>query len=224
MTNQNDEQFEKAMAERLRSAFDSLKASDELADKIRSQSAGKGTGQRRFSKKLWQITAVAAAVLFIVLPLSFHLASIPTAIATKAQMVELHLSNHSDSAEFFTDADPVRLAEFFKEKLGFNPAMPAVGNGIALRGCCVAHFKGPIVGSYGVETPEGFVSIVVVDEVPRAIGMTKMKADPDDSQVFWKSSYSNCRMAATVIGEYTYCAVGLIEEDALKQMLEKLLP
>ena len=182
MTNQNDEQFEKAMADRLRSAFDSVKASDELAAKIRSQSAG----QRRFSKKLWQITAAAAAILFIILPLSFHLTSVPTATATKAQMAELHLSNHSDNAEFFTEADPVKLAEFFKEKLGFNPAMPAVGNGIALRGCCVAHFKGPIVGSYGVETPEGFVSIIVVDEVPRAIGMTKMQAGSDDSQIFWR--------------------------------------
>ena len=224
MTNQNDEQFEKAMGDRLRSAFDSVKASDELAAKIRSQSAGQGTGQKRFNKKLWRITAAAAAILFVILPLSFHLASIPTATATKAQMAELHLNNHSDKPEFFTDADPVKLAEFFKEKLGFNPAMPEVGNGIALRGCCVAHFKGPIVGSYGVETPEGFVSIVVVDEAPQAIGMRKIKADSDDSQVFWRSSYSNCSMAATVIGKYTYCAVGLIEEDALKQMLEKLLP
>ena len=219
MTNQNDEQFEKTMGERLRSAFDSVKASDELAAKIRSQSAG----QRRSSKKLWQITVAAAAILFVVLPLSFHLASMPTATATKAQMAELHLGNHSDNVEFFADADPVKLAEFFKEKLGFNPAMPAVGNGIALRGCCIAHFKGPIVGSYGVETPEGFVSIVVVDETPPAIGMTKIPAGPDDSQIFWRSSYSNCSMTATIIGEYTYCAVGLIEGDALKQMLEKLV-
>jgi hypothetical protein len=64
----------------------------------------------------------------------------------------------------------------------------------------------------------------VVDETPRAIGMTKIQPSSDDSQIFWRSSYSNCGMAATTIGGYTYCAVGLIEEDALKQMLERLLP
>jgi hypothetical protein len=216
MTNPNDEQFEKAITERLRSAFDSVKASDALAEKIRSQN----TSQKPFSKKLWPVMAAAAAILFIILPLSFHLASTSTATATKAQLAELHLDNHSDNADFFTEADPVRLAEFFKEKLGFNPILPAVGNGIALRGCCVAHFNGPIVGSYGVETPEGFVSIVVVDETPSAIGMRKMAKDSK----FWKTSYSNCSMVSTTIGGYTYCAVGLISEDALKQMLTKLLP
>lgn len=212
MTNPNDGQFEKAIAERLRSAFNSVKASDTLAEKIRRQN--------RFSKKLWPVMATAAAVLFIILPLSFHMALISTATATKAQLAEIHLNNHSDNAEFFTEADPVKLAEFFKEKLGFNPILPAIGNGIALRGCCVAHFEGPIVGSYGVETPAGFVSIVVVDETPSAIGMRKMVKESE----FWKASYSNCSMVATTIGEYTYCAVGLISEDALVQMLTKLLP
>ena len=53
MTNPNDEQFEKAIAERLRSAFDSVEASDELAERIRRQN----TVQRRFSKKLckWNV-------------------------------------------------------------------------------------------------------------------------------------------------------------------------
>ena len=164
---QENEQFEKALGKRLTSAFDGVAASDKLVRKIGAQSESK----RRLNIKLWPMLTAAAAIFFVVLPLSFHLVKTRSVVATKAQLVEIHLENDAGNRQFFTDSDPVKMAEFFKDKLGFSPAAICTGNGVSLRGCCLAHFKGQIVGSYGVETPEGFVSIIIVDETPRSTSL-----------------------------------------------------
>ena len=130
------------------------------------------------------------------------------------------MENDSNNRQYFTDSDPEKMAKFFKEKLGFTPAALCTGNGVAIRGCCVAHFRGKIAGSYGVETPDGFVSIIVVDESPRSIGMTRV-AGKDG---YWRSSYSNCSMVAVERNGYTYSAVGLVGEEPLLKMLGRLLP
>lgn len=216
MSRKMDEQFEKAMGQRLRSAFGSIGADDELVQKINVQSLHK----KGLNIKLRPWLTVAAAIFFVILPLSFHLVKTRSVIANNAGLVEIHLENHEGNREFFTDSDPVKMAEFFKEKLGFSPVGLRTSNGVALRGCCTAHFRGKIVGSYGVETPDGFVSIVVVDETPGSIGMTAIA----EKSGYWRASYSNCKMVAVRRNGYTYCAVGLVPEQSLEELLGRLMP
>ena len=45
------------------------------------------------------------------------------------------------------ESDPENLARYFKEQLGYDPRLPKLKNGLNLRGCCLDHFKGDVVGS-----------------------------------------------------------------------------
>jgi hypothetical protein len=139
----------------------------------------------------------------------------------------IHQQNLGSHREFYNDADPEKVAEYFKDKLGFAPAFPCTGQGMAIRGCCIAHFKGQIVGSYVVDTPKGIISIIVVTDTPRQMGMTSMSEKAGYNQNLWKSSYAQCNMVTVRLGGYSYCAIGEISKishEYLRDLFSRLLP
>ncbi len=227
-----------AIAARLRSAFASVKADDGLADRIRCQikqnseiadsaKSIQHTWTTRLHHKLWPALATAAAILIVLVPLSLFFSLPSAAKAAQAELVMIHQQNLGPHREFYRDADPEKLAEYFKDKLGFTPAFPCTGQGMAIRGCCVAHFKGQIVGSYVVDTPKGVISIIIVTDTPRQIGMTHMPEKTGYEQSLWKSSYAQCNMVTVRLGDYSYCAIGGISKIShkyLKDLLNRLLP
>ena len=93
---------------------------------------------------------------------------------------------------------------------------------MALRGCCVAHFRGEVVGSYVVETPQGVMSIVVVTDRPQSLGMGQKFQHGKNT--FWKSSFAKCSMVTVRLGDYSYCAVGEISHKYLTELLDRLMP
>jgi hypothetical protein len=223
----------KAIAERLRSAFGSVQASPDLAGRIR-QKLDPGTAAatadqiaqhvstRHRRRKVWPGLAAAAAILIVLIPLSIYLGSPSAAKAAQAELVKIHNHNLSPDHEFYSEAEPEKLAEYFKNKLGFNPRLPELGHGMALRGCCVKHFRGEVVGSYVVDTPQGVMSVVVVTDKPESLGITgKFEKG---GQTFWKSSFAKCDMVSVRIGDYSYCAVGEISHDYLTELLGRLIP
>ena len=225
----------RAIAQRLRSAFNSVEPSADLADRIRSQFnlAGqssqftKSAHPARWHKRIWPPLAAAAAILVIAVPLGLYFTSASQVKAAQAELVKIHRHNLSPDREFYNNADPEKLAEYFKDKLGFTPAFLCTGQGMAIRGCCVAHFKGRIVGSYVVDTPGGIISVIVVTDTPKAIGMTLMPEEKGDEQIYWKSSYAQCNMVTVRLDSYSYCAIGEISETSyvyLKNLLSRLLP
>jgi len=218
----------RALAERLNLAFTSIKPDSDLADRIRDQLDPTVPSARRESvgiiKTLWPILATAAAILIVAVPLSLYFAAPSTAGAAQEQLVNIHKHNIQQANEFYTEADPEKLAQYFKEKLGFSPALPCVGQGMEMLGCCVAHFKGRVVGSYVVDTPKGPVSVIVVTDTPKTIGMTRMARKAGDKQKFWKGSFAKCKMVTVRLGDYSYCAVGEISHDQLREFLSRLLP
>ena len=221
-----------ALARRLRSAFVSIKAGEVLAGRIRQQlnvgsMPAENTGSRRllsirFHWRDWSAVAAVAAVLIIAIVFVFQVAIPPAAMAAKAALVKIHEHNLSEKHEFYSEADPEKLAEYFKNKLGFSPSMPRLEQGMALRGCCVVHFRGQIVGSYVVETPEGVMSIVVVTDRPESLGMGQKFQHGE--YTFWKSSFAKCDMVSVRLGDYTYCAVGEISHKYLTELLSRLMP
>ena len=219
----------KAIANRMRNAFASVKPNKQLANNIRMQLTNKTElKQPQFVKRLLNVhfrkiawPAAAAAVLVMAVILGLYVVSPPPAMA---ELVKIH--NHNLSAdhdhEFFSEADPEKLAEYFKSKLGFSPSMPTTDQGMALRGCCVRHFRGKVVGSYVVDTPQGIMSVIVVTDKPETLGM----GDKFEHQgrVFWKSSFARCDMVTVRLGDYSYCAVGEISHEYLTKLLSRLMP
>ena len=173
----------------------------------------------RFLRIAW---SAAAAVMVIATILGIYVLSPPSAMAARAELVKIHEHNLSADHEFHSEANPEKLAEYFKSKLGFSPSMPVSSQGMAIRGCCVRHFRGRIVGSYVVDTPQGVISVIVVTDKPQSLGM----GDKFERQgrVFWRSSFAMCDMVTVRLGDYSYCAVGEISHKYLTELLTCLMP
>ncbi|MHC4431459.1 MAG: anti-sigma factor family protein [Planctomycetota bacterium] len=224
----------RAIAERLRSAFGSVRAGSDLADRI-SQKLGTATGAvasdrpakrvllDRHRRPLWPALAAAAVTMIVLVPLSMYFGTSSTAKAAQAELVGIHKENLGPDRVFFSDAEPEKLAEYFKSELGFGPAFPCTGQGMAIRGCCVAHFRDRIVGSYVVDTPEGVISIIVVTDTPKSLGMRRMSERTRSGQTCWKASFARCRMVTVRLGDYSYCAVGEISHKYLLELISRLL-
>lgn len=219
-----------AIAARLRSAFSSTRAGADLAERIRCRINAtpevtmtvQRTWLKRRSRQLWPVLAAAAAILIVLVPLSLYFGAPPAARAAQAELVKIHEHNLSPDHEFYSEAEPEKLSEYFKSKLGFNLRLPEPGRGMALRGCCVRRFRGQVVGSYVVDTPEGVMSVVVVTDKPESLGIKgKFKKE---QHTYWKSSFAKCDMVSVRIGDYSYCAVGEISHESLTELLSRLLP
>jgi len=223
----------KAIAERLRSAFGSVQAGPDLADRIRSRLNTGATAVRadrpakrvllmHHRRQMWPKVAAAAAILIVLAPLSMYLGSPSAARAAQAELVKIHNHNLSPDHEFYSEAEPEKLADYFKNKLGFNPRLPELGHGMALRGCCVKHFRGEVVGSYVVDTPQGVMSVIVVTDKPESLGI--VGEFKKGEQTYWKSSFAKCDVVSVRIGDYSYCAVGEISHEYLTDLLSRLVP
>jgi hypothetical protein len=223
-------QEKRALANRLRSAFGNVKPAEELIQNIRRQiniaasakSAGKSMFNLHLNWRAWTAAVSSVAAVLVLVSMIVYLSAPSQAAAAQAELVKIHQNNLSGNHEFHSEADPEKLAAYFKEKLGFNPRLPEPDQGLALIGCCVRHFQGQIVGSYVVDTSEGVMSVVIVTDTPESLGIaSKFKYG---EYTFWKSVFAKCDMVSVRIGDYTYCAVGEISYEYLTDLLSKLLP
>lgn len=220
-----------AISGRVKRAFSSIEPDEELAEAIRrklsAQSLSNGDAKLRHRVHAhWRgwvkVVCGAAAAVFVVVPVLFYLMTPSPAVAGQAELVRIHKENLSVHHEFHSESDPEKLAEYFKDRLGFNLYMPVPDSGMALRGCCVRRFRGQIVGSYVVDTPRGVMSVVVVTDPPESFGMEGRFER--EGYVYWKSSFAKSNMVTVRIGDYSYCAVGEISHEYLTDLLSRLLP
>jgi hypothetical protein len=218
-----------ALATRLRNAFAGVAPSKDLAQKIQCQYASNSQNKTEPSKlrsvnlphhwKRWATTlASVAAILTVALILRVTLLATPA----YADLVEIHQHNLIQGSDYVPQTDPNILAAHFQEALGFNPRIPELNHGLALRGCCIKHFKGRVVGSYVVDTPQGIISIVAVQDTPEAMGMKTQSQV--NGHTTYHSQFAKCDMIALRIENYTYCAIGEVSPDYLQTLLEKLIP
>lgn len=220
----------RALKSHLQSAFANIKASEELAGKIRKQlntQMAKAHGSPHSSMRRFAWSASAAAAILLIITIGTLTLRPSAAEAARAELFDIHTSNvageHNVAGnhEFHTTSDPAELAEYFKEKLGFTPNLPEPGKGMSLRGCCVRHFKDQVVGSYVVDTPQGVMSIVVVADTPESMGMVAGKISKE--RTFYEGDFAQSNMVAIRMGQFSYCAVGEISHDYLIELLSKLL-
>jgi len=221
----------RAVRARLQSAFASVHAGEGLAERLRGamkkglsavplRASPRPSRVHHLSRRAWATLAAAAAVLILATPAILYLTTPSPAAAAQAELVHIHKENLSAEHGFYADAEPAKLAEYLKTQLGFEPATPRLGQGMAMRGCCVAHFKGQAVGSYVVETPRGPISIIVVPQTPEALGINH--PFQRDGKTFWADTFATNHMVAVRLGGYTYCAVGEVAQEPLTQILLNL--
>jgi len=160
----------------------------------------------------------------LMIPVCIYLASPSSAVAAQAALVRIHEINMSSHQRFYTDTDPSKLAEYLKTHLGFAPAHPQLGRGMSIRGCCLAHFRGGIVGSYVVDTPRGTISIIVVKDRPETLNLDRQYER--NGRRFWSGSFARCHMVVVRLKDFTYCAIGelSIPHKMLSRLLERLVP
>jgi len=200
----------------VRRSFGSLRANGALADRVRAALDGPPARVIRLRRL---IPLAAAAVLTIAAGVTiWALRSEPL----RAGLVDIHCEHLSEGHEFHTDADPAKLTAYMTDRLGFAPAMPKLGQGMSLRGCCFAHFRDRPVGSYVVDTPRGPISVIVVSETPETIGITETLQLRGRN--YGVGSFARCTMATVRLGDYTYCAVGEVPAEMLADLLGRLTP
>ena len=224
MNHLREEQFELAMRERLRRAFTPIHAPDELSEKVkrtlrvRIQPADKTKPAHHIASRwrYWMPAAAAVLLVFLII-----VAFAPSSAMAAPELAQIHYRNLDHDHMFFAESDPVQLAGYFRRNLGFHPLFPKNGQGLALRGCCVQHFRGKQVGSYVVDTPDGVISIIVVPDTLRQLGMKG--AFTMSGHQFGTSAFATNNMAAVRIGQFTYCAVGKIPHEYLTRVLVQLL-
>ena len=222
----------RAMQDRLRVAFASVHAGHELSERVRSRlnapssgssivkPGGKRSGTRVY-RLFWRAGAAAAILLLIAIPLSVYLGSPKTASAAEAELFQIHQHSVSPHTELYAHDDPKNLAEYLKGELGFQTAFPRLGAGMSLRGCCVTHFRNKPVGSYVVQAPEGIISLIVIKEDSKSLGL-KDKLQRGD-HAYMAGSFAKCNMVTSELGGYTYCAVGEVPHAFLADLLDQLV-
>ena len=218
-----------AVRSKLRATFGNVRASDDLLQRVKEAAQDPVAAQpaqpalRLRFRPLWRPLAAAAVFLLAAVPLAVYLSHPSAAAAAQEALVEIHRHNLSPPGEeFFTADNPAAMAAYFQEKLGFRPAIPRPGEGMALRGCCVQHFRGKVVGSYVVDSPEGVISVVVVTDLPETLGMHRQVRY--GGRTFGAGSFARNNMVTQRMGQYTYCAVGEAPATLLAELLSRLVP
>ena len=201
----------RAVRSRVRRAFDGLQAPEGLEARIRRQVAESTEREvvkvavrpvHRISLRRWAMPlAIAAGLLLIVIPTVLFLSLAEPAVAAQEELYRIHQHSVSPHTELRTDADPSQLAEYLKAELGFKPAVPKLGMGMELRGCCIVHFRDKPVGSYVVQTPQGVISVIVVKESPQALGMRESVRRR--GHTYEAGSFAKCNMVTLEMGGYT---------------------
>jgi hypothetical protein len=219
-------QAQQEMRGRLQRAFAGAAAPADLAVRVR-QSIGKSNARPRVIRWMPALAAAAAAMI-IAVPLIVVSLSTSDVQAAPSELAQIHQANlaqiqGNSPGEFYVQDDPAKLAAYFKDKLHFTPAMPKLEQGMTMRGCCKSHFDKGIVGSYVVQTPSGYTSIVVVRDAPERLGL-KDKTQRD-GRTYFQGVSGCCTLVAVRLGDYTYCAVAMSElgTDKLVDLLGRLV-
>lgn len=225
----------RALAERLRQTFTSIRANSDLTDRIRANlgatpdSANETKSRPRTlvlaaHRRLWSALAAAAAVLVIAVPVSLYFNTSSQARAAQTELVEIHRQNMASLDELFIHEDPNELASYLESKTGHAPTMLCPKSGFTMCGCCTRQFRGRTVGSYVVRGQNGPVSVLITPDLPKSLRMKREKGQqPSGQAAVWRSRCGGCNMASIRIGDRSYYVVGQVAQEDLDSVLTDLL-
>ena len=219
----------RALGERLRKTFSSVRSGSDLADRIRAQVGSAATGSRprtlflAVHRRLWSSLAAAAAILVVAIPVGLYINTTSRVEAAQTQLVEIHKENIESLDGLFVHEDPSRLTGYLENETGHAPATLCTGSGLTLCGCCTRQFQGRTVGSYVVQSQNGPISIVITPDSPKSLGMTPGKGQQPSKRPIWRARCNGCNMASVSIGNRSYYAVGQVAQEDLDGVLSHLI-
>ncbi len=219
MTHPSDEQFECALRVRLQRAFESIRPEASLFAKVRSRLELHVPPSRpgRFAPRTWFAMAAAAIIILCLIPAAYML-SPSTAVAAQSDLASLHEANLAGDAALLRADDPNQIAEQLNSSLGFSPPMPKLCNCSSLTGSCLRTFSnGKVVGAYVVKTPQGLISVAIVDDDPTAMKLKPLTLT--DATGLWSGQHGRCRIVARQLRGRSYCAIGNVAHEALADIV-----
>ncbi|MFC1760822.1 hypothetical protein ACFL6U_01935 [Planctomycetota bacterium] len=214
----------RVVRERLQKAFGSLQASPDLAARIKGlvqrepENTTKGV-RLRFPRRVWSSLVAAAAVVLFAVPVSLFMNTSSQARASQEALIGIHHLSLDHPDKLFHDDDPNRMADHMEDLTGQRLVMVQAPEGWVICGSRSCSFKGRKVPTYMVETAAGRVSVVVLKETPKQLGM-KHKANLN----CWTATCKCCSMAAVRLGDDTYYALGDVTHEVLSNVLSRLVP
>jgi len=219
----------KAIQNRLKLAFDRLSIPASLSGRIKSQLPTKSRSQNRilfpWPRSPWMVGSLVAAVLALGFFLTFHFGVIPLESVAQAQLVQVHQANLTPDSHMVMSSDVEKLTAHLQSQLGYAPQAPRPVRNTTLAGCCVRRYCIQKVGCYILKTPEGVVSIVVIENHPKSLGMSKQKHCARCIEcTCWKKSLGTVNAAAVQRGPYSYYAVGNLSQEKLTGILMAAYP
>jgi len=213
-----------ALAARLQGAFVDMEAGADLRSRILAATQAESTGETgslriRVHRHLWSVLAAAAVVLLGAVPVTLfrHTASQVQASQSELSGIHHHTLDHPE--KLFHDEDPQRVAERLEDQTGHRPALIEPCESWVICGSRTCTFKGRIVPTYMVESTSGRVSVVILAETPKDLGM---KHDPVRGT--WTATCKCCRMAAVRLDADTYYALGDVPHAVLAEVLDRIVP
>jgi anti-sigma factor RsiW len=221
----------RAVRDRLVKAFESVRAGDALAARVRKALDARMTESARpatsvspalYHRRLFPWLAAAAAILIGLVPAGLFLSTAAQARAAQVELTQIHQANLGNQEGLFASQDPNAVTAYFRDRMGYSPALVEGSPSVKLRGCCVRQSGGRPVASYLIETPDGQVSIIVFEKTPQALGMKRLRGWTYSEMTVWAATCCCCNMAAVRMDGLTYYALGTVPHEALAEVLNRL--
>lgn len=212
----------RALKARLGAAFASVQAGSGLRERLLVATVSAPTSPPRtvrlhHHRRLWSMLAAAAVIILCVLPFGLFKSGSSQAYADQLALSEIHHLSLQNPEKLFRDDDPNRLANHMEQTSGQRPVMLKPCDKLLVCGGRSCSFKGRKVPTYMVESPEGRVSVVVIEETPEQLGLKHQPA-----LGCWIATCKDCSIGALRLGDNTYYAVGGVSHEILAGVLNQL--
>lgn len=211
----------------LRNTLGKLSPPDDLEKALRANLAAAAKASAKM-KNRWRlllrpppVLAAAAALLIALVPLGIYFGTPSTAQAAQKQLADIHNQNLCACSGSCCGANSQEPCLFFRQKLGYSPAMPKKCPDMSVQTHCVARLAGRDAASYLLNTPSGAVSVVITDHPPEELGLERLAGE---DKPFWCRQSRRMTFAATKLNGRTYVALAdkAVPREQLLEVLRQL--
>jgi len=212
----------RAIRTRLAGAFDSVHASQSLADKIRVSLQTAPAPRRRYIYfPTGILMAATAAAMLILVPVLYILMMSQAVQAGTVELANIHRVNIREPAGFYATGDCEKIKAYFQRHLGFTPRLLSECPELKVVGCYVTKFKGGMVATYVVKLGDSQASVIVTEDWPKKLGLGCGCGHPH-CKCIHNGSCEGLSIVSVRLGERSYSVVGDLPAASLRGILERL--
>jgi len=213
----------RAIRSRLAAAFESTRAGESLADKIKTglQAAPPAPRRRALRFPMRLIPLAAAAVLLIAVSMFYNVLTPEPAQAGTIELANIHKANLTAPDGFQATGDCEDIKAYFQRELGFTPKLLQQCPRLKVVGCHVAKVQGKMVATYVVQLDKVQASVIVTEDWPKKLGLGCGCGHPHCKCVH-NGQCGDLSILSVRIGDRSYSVVGKLPPESLQLVLERL--